>query len=287
MIVQDLIAAARKMNVSVGPGRGSAAGSVVAYCLNITNIDPVKYDLLFERFLNPDRVSMPDIDIDFDDEGRGRVMEYVISKYGSNQVAQIITYGTMAAKSSIRDTARVLDLSLGEADRIAKLLPNIKLEKIFGSTEEQLKEKLRSEELLRVNEIKNIAEEDSISGQTIQQAKVLEGSLRNTGIHACGVIITPDDITQFVPVATAKDSDLYVTQYDNSVVEDAGLLKMDFLGLKTLTLIKDTVKLVKYKHRIELDPDKFPLDDIKTYELFQRGETVGIFQYESAGMQKY
>ncbi|MFL2604039.1 MAG: DNA polymerase III subunit alpha [Flavobacteriaceae bacterium] len=287
LIVQDLIAAARKMDVSVGPGRGSAAGSVVAYCLNITNIDPVKYDLLFERFLNPDRVSMPDIDIDFDDEGRGRVMEYVISKYGTNQVAQIITYGTMAAKSSIRDTARVLDLSLGEADRIAKLLPNIKLEKIFGSTEEQLKEKLRSEELLRVNEIKNIAEEDSISGQTIQQAKVLEGSLRNTGIHACGVIITPDDITQFVPVATAKDSDLYVTQYDNSVVEDAGLLKMDFLGLKTLTLIKDTVKLVKYKHGIELDPDKFPLDDIKTYELFQRGETVGIFQYESAGMQKY
>ena len=228
LIVQDLIAAARKMDVSVGPGRGSAAGSVVAYCLNITNIDPVKYDLLFERFLNPDRVSMPDIDIDFDDEGRGRVMEYVISKYGTNQVAQIITYGTMAAKSSIRDTARVLDLSLGEADRIAKLLPNIKLEKIFGSTEEQLKEKLRSEELLRVNEIKNIAEEDSISGQTIQQAKVLEGSLRNTGIHACGVIITPDDITQFVPVATAKDSDLYVTQYDNSVVEDAGLVKNGF-----------------------------------------------------------
>ena len=287
LIVQDFIAAAREMNVSVGPGRGSAAGSVVAYCLKITNIDPIEYDLLFERFLNPDRVSMPDIDIDFDDEGRGRVMDYVIEKYGSNQVAQIITYGTMAAKSSIRDTARVLDLPLGEADRIAKLLPNMKLGKIFDLSDKELNEKLRAEEVLRVNEIKNLADEDSISGQTIQQAKVLEGSLRNTGIHACGVIIMPDDITQFVPVATAKDSDLYVTQFDNSVVEDAGLLKMDFLGLKTLTLIKDTVKLVKYKHNIDLDPDQFPLDDQKTYELFQRGETVGIFQYESAGMQKY
>ena len=287
LIVQDFIAAARDMDVSVGPGRGSAAGSVVAYCLKITNIDPIEYDLLFERFLNPDRVSLPDIDIDFDDEGRGRVMDYVIEKYGSNQVAQIITYGTMAAKSSIRDTARVLDLPLGEADRIAKLLPNMKLGKIFGSNDQELKKNLRADELLKVNEIKNLADEDSISGQTIQQAKVLEGSLRNTGIHACGVIITPDDITQFVPVATAKDSDLYVTQFDNSVVEDAGLLKMDFLGLKTLTLIKDTVKLVKYKHNIDLDPDRFPLDDVKTYELFQRGETVGIFQYESAGMQKY
>ena len=287
LIVQDFIAAARSMDVSVGPGRGSAAGSVVAYCLKITNIDPIEYDLLFERFLNPDRVSMPDIDIDFDDEGRGRVMDYVIEKYGSNQVAQIITYGTMAAKSSIRDTARVLDLPLGEADRIAKLLPNIKLSKIFNSTDEELKGKLRTDEVLRVNEIKNLSEEESLSGETIQQAKVLEGSLRNTGTHACGVIITPDDITQFVPVATAKDSDLYVTQFDNSVVEDAGLLKMDFLGLKTLTLIKDTVKLVKYKHGVDLNPDQFPLDDQKTYELFQRGDTVGIFQYESAGMQKY
>src|SRR6056300_730736 len=287
LIVEDFIREARNMDVSVGPGRGSAAGSVVAYCLWITNIDPIKYNLLFERFLNPDRVSMPDIDIDFDDEGRGRVMDYVIEKYGSNQVAQIITYGTMAAKSSIRDTARVLDLPLGAADRIAKLLPNIKLSKIFNSTDEELKGKLRTDEVLRVNEIKNLAEEESLWGETIQQAKVLEGSLRNTGTHACGVIITPDDITQFVPVATAKDSDLYVTQFDNSVVEDAGLLKMDFLGLKTLTLIKDTVKLVKYKHGVDLDPDQFPLDDQKTYELFQRGDTVGIFQYESAGMQKY
>ncbi|WP_129717808.1 DNA polymerase III subunit alpha [Pedobacter sp. SYP-B3415] len=287
LIVQDFIAEARKLDVSVGPGRGSAAGSAVAYCLGITNIDPIKYDLLFERFLNPDRVSMPDIDIDFDDEGRGRVMDYVIRKYGSNQVAQIITYGTMAAKSSIRDTARVLDLPLFEADKIAKLIPNMKLAKIFNLEEKALKESLRPDEYERVVELKNLAGSGNLGGETIQQAKVLEGSVRNTGIHACGVIITPDDITNFVPVSTAKDSDLFVTQFDNSVVESAGLLKMDFLGLKTLTLIKDTVKLVKQRFNIDLDPDSFPIDDVKTYELFQRGETIGIFQYESPGMQKY
>ncbi len=287
LIVQDFISAARKMGVSVGPGRGSAAGSVVAYCLGITNIDPIKYDLLFERFLNPDRVSLPDIDIDFDDEGRSKVMDYVIEKYGAKQVAQIITYGTMAAKSSIRDTARVLDLPLGDADRIAKLIPNMKLKKIFTLEDKELKEKLRSDELLKVNELKNIADGEDLESETIRQAQVLEGSLRNTGIHACGVIITPDDITNFVPIATAKDSELYVTQFDNAVVENAGLLKMDFLGLKTLTLIKDTVKIIKYKHRIDLNPDEFPLDDEPTYSLFQRGETIGIFQYESSGMQKY
>ncbi|RZJ57799.1 MAG: DNA polymerase III subunit alpha, partial [Flavobacterium sp.] len=287
LIVQDFIAEARKLDVSVGPGRGSAAGSVVAYCLWITNIDPLAYDLLFERFLNPDRVSMPDIDIDFDDEGRGRVMDYVINKYGSSQVAQIITYGTMAAKSSIRDTARVLDLPLFEADKIAKLIPNLKLDKIFNLDAQALKGALRSEEYEKVQELIAMALAGDLGAETIQQAKVLEGSLRNTGIHACGVIITPSDITNFVPVATAKDSSLYVTQFDNSVVESAGLLKMDFLGLKTLTLIKDTVKLVKYKRGIDLDPDTFPIDDTKTYELFQRGETIGIFQYESPGMQKY
>ena len=288
LIVEDFIREARKMDVSVGPGRGSAAGSVVAYCLWITNIDPLKYDLLFERFLNPDRISMPDIDIDFDDEGRGKVMEYVINKYGANQVAQIITYGTMAAKSSIRDTARVLDLPLGDADRIAKLIPTMsKLSKIFGIDEKELQSKFRAEDLEKVNQLLNISEGEDLEAETVNQARKLEGSVRNTGIHACGVIITPDDITNFVPVATAKDSDLYVTQFDNSVVEEAGLLKMDFLGLKTLTLIKDTVKIVKAKHDIDLDPDNFPLDDEKTYELFQRGETVGIFQYESAGMQKH
>ena len=287
LIVQDFIAEARNLGVSVGPGRGSAAGSAVAYCLGITNIDPIAYDLLFERFLNPDRVSMPDIDIDFDDEGRGRVMDYVINKYGSSQVAQIITYGTMAAKSSIRDTARVLDLPLFEADKIAKLIPNMKLDKIFNLDANALKGALRSDEFDRVQELISLAQAGDLGAETIQQAKVLEGSMRNTGIHACGVIITPDDITNFVPVSVAKDSDLYVTQFDNSVVESAGLLKMDFLGLKTLTLIKDTVKLVKYRFGIELDPDTFPIDDQKTYELFQRGETVGIFQYESPGMQKY
>jgi DNA polymerase-3 subunit alpha len=288
LIVEDFIREARNMDVSVGPGRGSAAGSVVAYCLWITNIDPIKYDLLFERFLNPDRVSMPDIDIDFDDEGRGRVMQYVIDKYGANQVAQIITYGTMAAKSSIRDTARVLDLPLNEADHIAKLIPNMsKLGKIFGKSEKELAQKFRAEELDKVNQLLNISEGEDLQAETVNQARVLEGSVRNTGIHACGVIITPGDITEYVPIATAKDSDLYVTQFDNSVVESAGLLKMDFLGLKTLTLIKDTVKIVKAKHGIQLDPENFPLDDEKTFELFQRGETVGIFQYESPGMQKH
>ncbi|MEQ3690279.1 MAG: DNA polymerase III subunit alpha [Flavobacterium sp.] len=292
LIVQDFIAEARKMDVSVGPGRGSAAGSVVAYCLKITNIDPIKYDLLFERFLNPDRVSMPDIDIDFDDEGRGRVMDYVIEKYGQKQVAQIITYGKMATKSAIRDTARVLDLPLFEADRIAKLIPGMmpskwNLARFIAEDESEVKKALRSEEFEKVQELIEIANSEDLAGETIQQAKILEGSLRNTGVHACGVIITPSDITNFVPVTTAKDSDLYLTQFDNSVAESAGLLKMDFLGLKTLTLIKDTVKLVKYRNGIDLDPDTFPIDDQKTYELFQRGETVGIFQYESPGMQKY
>ncbi|HQV35626.1 MAG TPA: DNA polymerase III subunit alpha, partial [Flavobacterium sp.] len=238
------------------------------------------------------RVSMPDIDIDFDDEGRGRVMQYVIDKYGSNQVAQIITYGKMATKSSLRDTARVLDLPLFEADKLAKLIPGMmpgkwSLARFLSDSIEEVKKAVRSDEFDNIKELIAIANEGELAGETIQQAKVLEGSLRNTGIHACGVIITPSDITNFVPVATAKDSELYVTQFDNSVVESAGLLKMDFLGLKTLTLIKDTVKLVKYRTGIELDPDAFPIDDVKTYELFQRGETVGIFQYESVGMQKY
>jgi DNA polymerase III subunit alpha len=292
LIVQDFIAEARKMEVSVGPGRGSAAGSVVAYCLGITNIDPLKYDLLFERFLNPERVSLPDIDIDFDDEGRGKVMQYVIYKYGKNQVAQIVTYGTMAAKSAVKDTARVLDLPLFEAEKITKLIPGLlpakwSLSRFMNDTETEIKKVLRPEDFDKMKELIALSKEEDLMGETIQQAQVLEGNLRNTGIHACGVIITPSDITNFVPVATAKDSDLFVTQFDNSVVESAGLLKMDFLGLKTLTLIKDTVKLVKYRSNIDLDPDNFPIDDIKTYELFQRGETVGIFQYESPGMQKY
>ena len=288
LIVHDLIDAARKMGVSVGPGRGSVAGSIVAYSLGITKVDPIKYDLLFERFLNPDRVSMPDIDIDFDDDGRSKVIEYVIEKYGSKQVAQIITYGKMAAKSSIRDTARVLDLSLGDADFLAKLIPNnTKLSDIFSFDKKKLSSELRSDDYSNAIELKNISNGDDLQAETINQARVIEGSLRNVGVHACGVIITPDDITKFVPIATAKDSSLAVTQYDNSVVESAGLLKMDFLGLKTLTLIKDTIKLIKYRHDTVIDIDNIPLDDEKTYELFQKGDTVGIFQYESLGMQKY
>lgn len=287
LIVEDFIREARNMGVWVGPGRGSAAGSAVAYCVGITNIDPIKYDLLFERFLNPDRVSMPDIDIDFDDDGRQRVIDYVINKYGSNQVAQIITYGTMAAKSSIRDTARALELPLPDADRIAKLIPDTKLKKLFGFDEAGLKEKFNAEDLEKARALIDISKGSNLEAKTVNQARILEGNVRNTGIHACGVIITPDDISNFVPVATAKDSDMACTQFDNSVVEDAGLLKMDFLGLKTLTLLRDAIKIIKERHGIEIDPDKIPLDDEKTYELFQRGETVGIFQYESPGMQKH
>ena len=288
LIVQDFCHAARQMNVSVGPGRGSAAGSAVAYCIGITNVDPIKYDLLFERFLNPDRVSMPDIDIDFDDEGRGRVIDYVINKYGANQVAQIITYGTMAAKSAIRDTARVMNLSLPEADRLAKLIPDLSLKKLFSFSETELIDKLKNQEAVaNAKELRRIAGGTDLQAQVLQKATEIEGSVRNTGIHACGVIITPDDLTNFVPVATAKDSEMVCTQYDNSVAESAGLLKMDFLGLKTLTLIKDAVRLVRENKGIELDPDAFPIDDELTYALFQRGETVGIFQYESPGMQKH
>ncbi|MDG1279533.1 MAG: DNA polymerase III subunit alpha [Algoriphagus sp.] len=291
LIVQDFIAEARKMGVSVGPGRGSAAGSAVAYCTGITNIDPIEYNLLFERFLNPDRVSLPDIDIDFDDEGRQSVIDYVIKKYGSNQVAQIITYGTMAAKSAIRDTARVLNLPLAEAGRLANLVPDIKLKALFAlqGNRAAISDKLKGqgEMIAKADELIRISKGQDESAKTINQATMLEGSVRNLGIHACGVIITPDDITNFVPVALAKDSEMVCTQFDNSVVESAGLLKMDFLGLKTLTLIKDAIKIVKERHGIELNADEFPIDDEKTYELFQRGETVGIFQYESAGMQKY
>lgn len=289
LIVQDFTNEAKRMGVSVGPGRGSAAGSAVAYCTGITNIDPIKYDLLFERFLNPDRISMPDIDIDFDDEGRGKVIDWVVNKYGSKQVAQIITYGTMAAKSSIRDTARVLDLPLPEADRIAKLIPdNIKLERILNLSDADLKAKLfRDEDFQRAVELRKIAQGTDLAAETVKQASLLEGSLRNTGVHACGVIITPDDISKFIPIAASKDSELAVTQFDNSVVEAAGLLKMDFLGLKTLTVIKDALKIIKARHDVEIDIDTIPLDDEKTYQLYQRGETNGTFQFESPGMQKY
>jgi len=274
LIVQDFIAAAREMGVYVGPGRGSAAGSVVAYSTGITNIDPIKYDLLFERFLNPERVSMPDIDIDFDDEGRQKVIDYVVEKYGKDQVAHIITFGTMAARSSVRDVARVLDLPLSDADRIAKLIPD----RVGTTLDQALKE---------VKELRKIAEGEDKEAETLRMAKILEGSVRNTGIHAAGVIIAPDDLTEFIPVCTAKDTDLTVTQFDGSVIENAGMLKMDFLGLKTLSVLKTAIQLVKENYGKEYDLDDIPLDDEKTYKLYQRGGTIGTFQFESDGMRKY
>jgi DNA polymerase-3 subunit alpha len=293
LIVADFISKAREMGVSVGPGRGSAAGSAIAYCLWITNVDPIKFDLLFERFLNPDRISMPDIDIDFDDEGRDAVIKYVIDKYGSNQVAQIITYGTMGGKSAIRDTARALDLPLPDADRLAKAFPDsleAELKALLkpGGIDQKYLDKIKDkrEVVEQSHNFRKLAEEKTPEADVLKQAYELEGCLRNTGIHACGVIITPDEMVKFVPVTKAKDNDMLVTQFDNSVAENAGLLKMDFLGLRTLTIIKDALRFVKQNHGVDIDIDAIPLDDKKTYELFQRGETNGVFQYESAGMQK-
>lgn len=274
LIVQDFIAAARNMGVYVGPGRGSAAGSVVAYCTGITNIDPLKYDLLFERFLNPERVSMPDIDIDFDDDGRQKVIEYVVNKYGKNQVAHIITFGSMAARSSVRDVARVLDLPLADADRMAKLIP----ERPGTSLDDAFKE---------MKELRDIKAGEGLEAETLKMAHVLEGSVRNTGIHAAGIIIAPDDLTEFIPVSTAKDADLTVTQFDGSVIEYAGMLKMDFLGLKTLSILKTAIGFVKENHGKEYNLDEIPLNDSNTYKLYQKGGTLGTFQFESEGMRKH
>jgi DNA polymerase-3 subunit alpha len=288
LIVQDFCNEARKMDVSVGPGRGSAAGSAVAYCIGITNVDPIKYNLLFERFLNPERVSLPDIDIDFDDEGRDKVIEYVRQKYGVNMVAQIITYGTMGGKSAIRDAGRVFELPLPDTDRLAKLMPDMQdLSDVLGWDDKKLSEKLNGDELSNAKQLRALHKLETHEAKVLQMAGILEGSVRNTGIHACGVIITPDVITNYVPVALAKDSDMWCTQFDNSVVESAGLLKMDFLGLSTLTLIKDALKNIKQRHNLVIDIEAIPLDDAPTYQLFQKGHTVGIFQYESDGMQKY
>jgi DNA polymerase III subunit alpha len=286
LIVQDFTSQARKMGVSVGPGRGSAAGSVVAYCIAITNVDPIKYDLLFERFLNPDRVSLPDIDIDFDDRGRDKVIEWVVNKYGKDQVAQIITYGTMAGKSAIRDTGRVLNLPLSDTDRIAKKI-HLKLAKLINLEEKELKTLLSSDQLRDTMEIRQLAKQHNLEAETIKQAQIIEGSLRNIGTHACGIIITPTNISDLVPMTKAKDSDLLVTQFDNAVVESAGLLKMDFLGLRTLTVINDAIDLIQKNKEFLLNPDDFPLDDPKTFEIFQSGSTIAIFQYESPGMQKH
>lgn len=287
LIVQDFCNEARKMGVWVGPGRGSAAGSAVAYCIGITNVDPIKYDLLFERFLNPERISMPDIDIDFDDEGRDKIIKWVVEKYGKMNVAQIITYSVLGGKSAIKDAGRVLDVSIPDTNNIAKLIPpapGMNIAKAFNKYE-----KLAPEDKVLVDEMKIILDnEKDPRYQVLSAAQKMEGCIRNTGIHACGVIITPEDISNLVPITTAaKDADILVSQFDNSVAESAGLLKMDFLGLRTLSIIKDAIKLVKYNYDIDINPDDIPLDDEKTYQLFQEGRTIGIFQYESPGMQKY
>lgn len=290
LIVQDFINAARQqLGVSVGPGRGSAAGSCVAYCLGITQIDPVKYDLLFERFLNPDRISLPDIDIDFDDDGRADVLRYVTNKYGEANVAHIITYGTMAAKSAIKDVARIEQLPLNESDRLTKLIPK-RMPTVDGK---ELKPNLEN----IYNYVPEFAPElqsnNPLVRETLQYAKALEGTVRNTGVHACGVIICRDNITDWVPVSTAIDkaSDskekIIVTQYEGRVIEETGLIKMDFLGLKTLSIIKEAIANIKQIRGIDIDIEKIPIDDPKTYALYSAGQTVGTFQFESAGMQKY
>jgi DNA polymerase-3 subunit alpha len=295
LIVADFINAGKELGVYVGPGRGSAAGSVVAYCLGITNIDPIKYNLLFERFLNPDRKSLPDIDTDFDDEGRQKVIDYVVEKYGRNQVAHIATYGTMAAKMSIKDVARVLDLPLSESNALAKLVPDkpkITLERIFnaslsGDNSLSDKEGLNPEEIEQVKQLRKIKEAGGLPGTVIENALVLEGSVRGTGIHAAGIIIAPSDLTDILPVASSKDVSLLITQYDGSVIENAGVIKMDFLGLKTLSILKEAIRLIKQNHGVMIDLDEMPLDDALTYALYQRAETNGTFQFESPGMQKH
>ena len=283
LIVQDFINAARtKLGVSVGPGRGSAAGSAVAYCLGITKIDPIQYDLLFERFLNPDRISLPDIDVDFDDDGRGDVLRWVTEKYGQEKVAHIITYSTMAAKMAIKDVARVEKLPLSESDRLTKLVPDRIPDKKLN-----LKNAIDYVPELQAAEVSA----DPLVRDTIKYAKMLEGNVRGTGVHACGTIICRDDITDWVPVSTADDKEtgekMLVTQYEGSVIEETGLIKMDFLGLKTLSIIKEAVENVRLHQGIELDIDNIAIDDPATYKLYCEGRTIGTFQFESAGMQKY
>ncbi len=275
LIVQDLVQAAKQLNVMVGPGRGSAAGSVVAYCIGITNVDPIRYNLVFERFLNPERISMPDIDIDFDDAGRQTVIEYVANKYGKDQVAHIITFGSMAAKSAIRDVARVLGLPLAKADHMAKLIPD----KPGTSLTEAFKE---------VPELQKLKEQSgSLESKVLSLAETLEGCTRHTGVHAAGIIIAPDELTRYIPVKTDKNANLLVSQYEGTVVEKVGMLKMDFLGLRTLSILKDTIALIAQKRNEQIDLEKLPLDDAATFELYQRGDTIATFQFESEGMREW
>ncbi|MGL4956757.1 MAG: DNA polymerase III subunit alpha [Bacteroidales bacterium] len=289
LIVQDFIAAARRMGVSVGPGRGSAAGSVVAYCLRITDIDPLKYGLLFERFLNPDRISMPDIDIDFDDNGRGKVLQYVTEKYGKEKVAQIVTFTTMAAKSALKDIARVEQLPLSESTRLTKLIDQLEKDDIDKATKTNTVIKKAIE---KIPEMRAAAESpDKILHETMEFAQKLEGTVRNVGVHACGVIIGSDDLKNIVPISIAKDKEtgenIAVVQYEGSKIEDVGLIKMDFLGLKTLSILNEAVNNIEHTHNIKLDLTKIPIDDKSTYDMFSRGDTVGIFQFESDGMRKH
>ena len=282
LIVWDYIRAAREMGVSVGPGRGSAAGSVVAYCLKITNIDPLKYDLLFERFLNPERISLPDVDVDFDEDGRADVLRYCVQKYGQKRVAQIVTFGTMAPKMAIKDVARVQKLALSESDRLSKLVPDkITPDKKHGETPFDFVYK-ESPELAAERESPN-----QLIRNTLKYAEKLEGSIRQTGVHACGVIIGQDDLEKFAPMAIAKDAELNVVEFEGKEVESVGLIKMDFLGLRTLSIIKDAVENVKAVHGVDVDIDDIPLDDAQTYEVFARGDTTGLFQFESPGMKKH
>jgi DNA polymerase III subunit alpha len=302
LIVSDFIRAGRDLGVFVGPGRGSAAGSVVAYCIGITNIDPIKYNLLFERFLNPDRKSMPDIDTDFDDDGRQKVIDYVVDKYGRNQVAQIVTFGTMAAKMSIKDVARVMDLPLADSNILAKLVPDrpgivlkrllhapftIKESQKDGEKSLEEKEGLASDDIENVKKLRQIYKGNDLQAKVLHEAEILEGSVRNTGLHAAGIIIAPKDLTELIPVCMTKESLLWVTQIEGSIIEDAGVIKMDFLGLKTLNILKTSLALILRNHGIKIDIDTIPLDDEKTFLLYQRGETNGTFQFESVGMQKY
>lgn len=287
LIVQDFIRAGREeLDVSIGPGRGSAAGSVVAYCLGITQIDPLKYDLLFERFLNPDRISLPDIDVDFDDDGRARVLDYVTRKYGEANVAHIITYGTMATKLAIKDVARSEHVSIADANRLCKLIPAHMPEKDGKELKCNLANCYEYVDGFKTE----LQSPDPAIRKTLRFAKELEGNVRNTGVHACGVIICRDDVSDWVPVSTADDSEggkQLVTQYEGSVIEETGLIKMDFLGLKTLSIIKTAIANIKASRGIDVDIDTIPIDDKKTYELYSAGRTIGTFQFESAGMQRY
>lgn len=275
LIVQDFIQAARDMGVIVGPGRGSAAGSAVAYCLGITNIDPIKYDLLFERFLNPDRISLPDIDVDFDDDGRQRVLEWVTQKYGADKVSHIVTFGSMAAKMAIKDVARVLKLELSEANRLAKMVPEapkMTLKKAYKENPDLEKEKQSMNPLI---------------AKTIRFAETLEGSIRQTGVHACGILISRDPLTEHIPIMPTEGESLMTTQYDGHFVEPIGLIKMDFLGLRTLSIIKTCLDNIRKSKHLTLDENQIPLDDEETFKLFSRGDTTGLFQFESPGMKKY